>query len=108
MPIVFSNLLVSEAAPVNPTSILGAPVTGTKWIINDIQVANSVSGIQLVGFHLYDIFGTQIFGRVRPYLTEGGHYSWSGRQVMEFGDHLQFTHEGAWQIRVSGYILTLP
>jgi hypothetical protein len=108
---VYSKLLGARLDPIAGVTLLGAPPSGTKWIVKDIAVCNDTpSGGDLGGFAIQDGLGIIIFAQLQPWVALNGYYDWHGSQVIEFTDSLNFLSLDyiAWSVRISGYELTTP
>jgi hypothetical protein len=108
---VYSKLLGGRLDPIAGVTFLGAPPSGTKWIVKDIAVMNVTEpGSEIGGFAVQDGLGLVIFGQYSPWVALWGYYEWHGAQVIEFSDSLNFYSVDyiAWSVRISGYELTTP
>ena len=110
MTAVYSKLLTSGFSLGTGLTTLGGPPPGFAWIVKDIiALWPDFRGYGLQGFMIHDTPGLPLFGRQYPYVSGGIVYHWSGAQVLEVPNELLvLTGENDWQLRISGYELTLP
>jgi hypothetical protein len=102
--------LLEHLALAEGSTLLGGPPTGTKWVVREIHSLGPGPWYAAIGgWSLTDSENVEI-AAVRPPVAVGGWpFEWAGRQVIEEGDTITVnTAEPGWQLRVSGYQLTLP
>jgi hypothetical protein len=107
---VYSYLLTEQHSVPTGGWDLGLPPLGFKWIVNDVVVTHPDAGAQAKGgFRIRDDGNVTVLAVYQPFALSGQTYHWSGRQVLEAGDHLTFdTLDVGWDVRISGYQLALP
>lgn len=81
---------------------------GYVCILRDADVYNG-GGLVITSCYLIDrVSGGTITRWVSATETQAFDGTWRGRQVFDAGDVLGFTTDGAWDVRLSGYLLASP
>lgn len=107
---VYSALLWSIDAPAGTHNSDPVPA-GYVWVIKDICVTFGDSALDTGSAFLISagVPTVPIFARAIPELVTANTYHWWGMQVVEAGDTITLiSTDVSTQVRISGYVLTLP
>lgn len=108
---VYSRLLAEANNPAVGYTDLGGPGESNKWVIRDIHAVNATAPFVLLTGPLLIQDGSLVeIASVRVWnLFAALPFDWNGRHVIEAGDDLTlYVGDSNWQVRISGYVLTLP
>lgn len=111
MAAAYSVLIAALTSLSAGSHTVGSPPTGYKWVVRDIDAYNSTltSIYGAGGFTLTAASGGDFAGILTPYARYSTVHHLEGRWVIENGDTLEvITQESGWNIRLSGYKLSLP
>lgn len=104
--------IVMAATDLLPTGVteLGGPPDGYVWVIRDMRAVNLDTPLLYKnGFRVYSGASSTLWSLPEPFAYSGATFEWHGHQVLGADDTLSVaTGETDWQLRVSGYQLTLP
>lgn len=112
LPPVYTVLIVDAAAP-PPDGGAGSPAPGFQWVVTDIVVYNELAAGTLLGgitvFCEGEPGGAIIAGWSAPNVLTGVLYHWTGRQVVQDTQTLNYQAiDEGWTWRVTGFLLSLP
>jgi hypothetical protein len=91
------------------TTDLGTPLPGFKWVIKDMVATCVGAGLVPVsGFRLYTETAVTLWQIQYPLTVSGYTYHWFGSQTIEeFENVWLHTDDTSWDVRLSGYQLTV-
>lgn len=107
---VYSIAQASTGLLASGTTDLGGPPDGFVWVIRDMRMTNlDVGLVYKNGFRVYDSNLTSLWTIQEPFAMAGPTFEWHGHQVIEGDQTISVTTgETGWELRISGYQLTLP
>lgn len=109
---VYSQLLISvHNIGIGTPTVGGIVPSGFIWVLRDIVAINlGASGTWTSGFYIYDTFDSVPLWSCPPYGSQTwAMYHTEMRQVLQPGHQLNARVLTAnWNIRISGYALSLP
>lgn len=99
-----------------PSTALGlntspAVPAGKRWVITDIYARSPGSLYTSTpgGLSVWSDDFANIFSAQRSEVCGARGYHWTGRQVLDVGDHITVAAGSAgWSVRITGFELTLP
>jgi hypothetical protein len=108
---VYSTLLADvNGVNISAWQTIGTVPLGFRWVVRSVVAFNPSRWFQgLWGLQLADSLFTQIWAVGMPVARGSRLFTAQVHQTMDPGDLLQsFTKDSGWNIRVSGFQLTLP
>jgi hypothetical protein len=104
------SVLLWELESATGTIVGPGPPAGYVWVVRQIDVVTQGQPfLNAGGFAITDAASAPIFGRANGQCPSATWFSWSGRQVLELGDHLRAALPAlSASLRVSGYQLATP
>jgi len=107
---VYTKLLARSAPGSGGEQLFGPPLPTVRWDVRSIDAVNVLTGFAwLEGFTVGDSTGSIWYQVGRGMAMRPFTYHWDGRQVVDNPEYLRiFLGELGWDVRITGYELTLP